>query len=100
MINFYTPVAASIHLSTIVPAKIQNDIARFITLQGDGFTNIISVQLSNNVIIQHADIFPINDNVIGVKIPEKISPGTYHLSIMDTKNIYEFPDSTFQVVTK
>lgn len=88
---------ATINIAGLTPNTIRNDIDRFITLQGNGFNKIISIQLNNNLILKNAEFTIINEHVAGVKIPKGLPPGEYYFNIMDTGSIYELKNMKFTI---
>lgn len=84
-----------INIANITPQTIRNDRDRFIVIQGNGFDKIVSIQLSNNLILKNAEFTIINKQVAGVKIPKDLPPGEYYFNIMDTSSIYELKDRKF-----
>lgn len=61
---------SAINIANITPGAVPNDEDRFIVIQGNGFNKIVSIQLSNNLILKNAEFDIINDRVAGVKIPK------------------------------
>lgn len=78
-----------INIAHINPMKIGNKIDNYIILQWNWFNKLISLQLSNNIILENAQFQIINDNVVMVKIPKNISEWNYTFNLMDTDWIYE-----------
>ncbi|MDD3120420.1 MAG: hypothetical protein PHF46_03370 [Candidatus Gracilibacteria bacterium] len=87
-----------INIVSIIPGSVKNDIPRYITVQGNGFKGVVSVQLSNNVILKNTDFSVINDNVMAIKIPKDLIEGNYHLNIMDVNHVYEIQNKNFLVI--
>lgn len=86
-----------INIANITPKNIPNNEDRFLVIQWNGFDKIISVQLSNNVILKNAEFHIINNQVAGVKIPKWLAPGDYYFNIMDTGTIYELKTMHFTI---
>jgi hypothetical protein len=53
----------TINIANITPSVIRNINDNFLVIQGNGFDKIISVQLSNNLILKNAEFQVINDQV-------------------------------------
>lgn len=98
-INF-TLDKGKINIVDILPRKITNDTQKYITIQWNWFKNIVSVQLSNNLVLKNTDFQIVNDNVMAIKITPEIASWTYHLNIMDTAHVYELKTQTFLVSNK
>lgn len=86
-----------INIASITPRTIQNSENTFVVIQGNGFDKIISIQLSNNLILKNAEFKIINPQVAGVKIPKDLPPGEYYFNIMDTRSIYELKNMRFTI---
>lgn len=80
---------SKVFVSNITPNKFANDIDRNIVLQWQWFSKVISIQLSNNLILKNTNFNVINNNVMSVLIPKELSIGKYKLNIMDTNWIYK-----------
>lgn len=65
---------ARINIANITPKSIRNDQERFVVIQGNGFDKIVSIQLSNNLILKNAEFNIINSHVAGVRIPKGLPP--------------------------
>ncbi|MDP2103967.1 MAG: hypothetical protein Q8K26_03535 [Candidatus Gracilibacteria bacterium] len=89
--------SARINIANITPKSIRNDAERFVVIQGNGFDKIVSIQLSNNLILKNAEFNIINAHVAGVRIPKDLPPGEYYFNIMDTSAIYELRTMKFTV---
>lgn len=72
-------------VNDITPKVLKNDIARNIILQWKWFLKIISIQLSNNIVLKSTSFEAISDNVLIIKIPENLEAWKYSLNIMDTQ---------------
>lgn len=66
--------SARINIANITPKSIRNDQERFVVIQGNGFDKIVSIQLSNNLILKNAEFNIINTHVAGVRIPKGLPP--------------------------
>ncbi|EKD29799.1 MAG: hypothetical protein ACD_78C00268G0002 [uncultured bacterium (gcode 4)] len=88
---------ARINIANITPRTIKNDAERFVVIQGNGFDKIVSIQLSNNLILKNAEFNIINAHVAGVRIPKELPPGEYYFNIMDTQSIYELRTMRFTI---
>ncbi len=86
-----------INISAITPDQITNDSDIYVVLQGNWFNKLISLQLSNNIIIKNTEFKPINDNVVAVKIPKWIQSWIYKINLMDTKWIYSTEDIVLSI---
>ena len=80
---------SKVNLANITPNVIKNDIDRNIVLQWNWFSKILSIQLSNNIILKSTNFDIINDNVMSLLIPKDLAPWKYKLNIMDIEWIYE-----------
>ncbi|MBW7954503.1 hypothetical protein H3C61_01690 [Candidatus Gracilibacteria bacterium] len=83
------------NIANITPKSIKNDTDNIIVLQGNGFSKVISLQLSNNTILKNASFEIISDQVMSVKIPKNLDKGTYFFNIMTTKGIINLKNNTF-----
>ncbi|MDD2565683.1 MAG: hypothetical protein PHZ26_02015 [Candidatus Gracilibacteria bacterium] len=79
----------NINIAFITPRIIDNNTEKYVILQGNGFKKLISLQLSNNIVLKNTAFQIINDNVLSVKIPKDIPAGNYNFNLMDTSGIYE-----------
>ncbi|MDD2892161.1 MAG: hypothetical protein PHQ95_04300 [Candidatus Gracilibacteria bacterium] len=89
--------SALINIANITPNTLKNDMDRYLVIQGNGFDKIISIQLSNNLILKNAEFHIINKQVAEVKIPKGLPIGEYYFNIMDTSSIYELHDMKFTI---
>lgn len=80
---------SKVNLANITPNVLKNDIDRNIVLQWSWFSKIISIQLSNNIIIKNTNFNIINDNVMSLLIPKWLNIWKYKLNIMDIEWIYK-----------
>lgn len=85
------------NIANITPASIKNDTDSYVVLQWNGFSKIISVQLSNNIILKTTAFHVINDHVMSVLIPKNLEPGNYYFNIMTPDGISELPHNTFLI---
>lgn len=88
---------SAINIANITPRLVRNNEDRFVVIQGNGFDKIISIQLSNNLILKNAEFQIINKQVAGVKIPKDLPPGEYYFNIMDTTAIYDLKNMRFTI---
>jgi hypothetical protein len=95
-INFIF-VNDEINIAQITPNIIKNNKTKMIVLQWNGFDKIISLQLSNNIVIKNTSFEIITDNVMSVKIPEGLPVWKYHFNIMDTVWIHEIKEINFNI---
>lgn len=95
-INFYYS-QDKVNISNITPKIIKNDIDRYIVVQWNWFSKIVSIQLNNNIILKSTEYEIINDNVLSVKIPKWLNPWDYYINIMDTNNIYQINYIKFNI---
>ncbi len=86
-------------ISAITPSSVPNSRESYVTLQGRGFSKIVSVQLSNSLVIHNASFRLINDSVAIVKIPAGISEGSYAMNVMDVSGISS-PKNAVVTITK
>lgn len=84
---------SEIKIINITPNIIKNE--KSIILQWEWFSKIISIQLSNTVVIEKTDFRIINDKVLAIAIPEGIPNWEYHLNIMTTGKIIQLDSNKF-----
>ena len=89
--------SALINIANITPKSLGNDSDKYVVIQGNGFKKIVSIQLSNNLILKNAEFQIINNQVAGVRIPKDLPPGEYYFNIMDTSSIYELKNMRFTI---
>lgn len=77
----------SVGVSYVTPASVPNSRESYVTLQGRGFSKVVSIQLSNSLVIKNASFRAVDDAVAIVKIPAGIPPGEYAMNVMDVKGI-------------
>lgn len=95
-INF-TFTNSEISVANITPNIVNNTKDSYIVLQWKWFSDIISLQLNNNIILQKTSFNVINDKVLSVKIDEQLDPWKYHFNIMTTDNIINLDNMTFTI---
>lgn len=84
-----------IEIINITPNIITDE--KLIVLQWEGFSKVVSIQFSNNIVIKKADFRIINDKVMSIALPKEIEKWEYYLNIMTTENIIQFKDSKFTI---
>lgn len=72
-------------VNDITPKILKNDIERNIILQWKWLSKVISIQLSNNIVLKSTSFNVINDNVLIIKIPKNLSIWSYSLNIMNVE---------------
>ena len=80
---------SSLLVTDITPKLLRNDINRNIVLQWKWFSKIISIQLSNNIVLKDTSFKIINDKVMSILIPKDLNPWSYNLNILYTDWIYK-----------
>ena len=95
-INF-TFTNSQISIANITPNIVNNTNDSYIVLQWKWFSDIISLQLNNNIILQKTSFNIINDKVLSVKIDKQLDPWKYHFNIMTTDNIINLDNMTFTI---
>lgn len=93
----FTYSNSKVNIANITPDRIKNDKDTFIVLQWNGFAKIISMQLSNNIILKTTSFDIINDNVMSVKIPKDLEIWNYYFNIMTVDGITEVKNNTFYI---
>ena len=88
-----------IYISDMIPSKVDKKTWWLISILGWWFNDIVSIQLSNNRILETADFDMVSNTTLMLKIPDDLETGEYFLNIMTRENIYELENTTFQVVT-
>lgn len=88
---------AKVNVSNITPNQIKNDIDRYIVIQWNWLSKVISIQLNNNIILKNTSFDVISDNVLSVKIPKELVTWKYYFNIMTTDGIYEIKNKTFNI---
>ena len=83
-------------VTDITPKVLKNNIERNIILQWKWFSKVISIQLSNNIVLKSTSFNVINNNVMVIKIPKNMSIWNYSLNIMNTEWIFT-PDIKINV---
>lgn len=59
----------SVGVSFVTPSSVPNSRDAYVTLQGRGFSKVVSIQLSNSLVIKNASFRSVDDTVAIVKIP-------------------------------
>lgn len=93
----FTYNSSKVNIANITPNTIKNDFDTFIVLQGNWFSKIISIQLSNNIILKTTSFDIINDNVMSVKIPKDLGVWSYYFNIMTIDWITELKNNIFTI---
>lgn len=88
---------SKVNIANITPKSIQNIKDTFIVLQWNGFSKVISIQLSNNIILKNTSFDIISDSVLSVKIPAWLETGKYYFNIMTIDWISELKNNTFTI---
>lgn len=70
-----------------------------VVLQGQGFEDVIGIQLSNGTIISQASYEIISDRVIAVRVPQDLSVGEYKFRLVTEKGFFEGGDLSYTVIT-
>lgn len=83
----------SLLINDITPKSLLNDTARNIILQWKWFTKVISIQLSNNIVLTETSYNIINDNVMSIVIPKWLEKWYYSINIMGVDWIYNSESS-------
>lgn len=89
----------SVGISSVIPSSVPGSRDSYVTLQGRGFSKIVSIQLSNSLVIHNASFRLVNDSVAIVKIPAGISEGNYAMNVMDVSGISS-PKNAIVTITK
>lgn len=87
-----------VNIANITPNEVKNDKDRYIVLQWNGFSKIISIQLNNNIVIKKTSFEVINDKVLSIKIQKWLDTGKYSFNIMTTDEIVELNNLNFSVI--
>lgn len=87
--------SSQVNIANITPNNIKNTQDTFLVLQGNGFSKVISIQLSNNIILKNTSFDIINDSVMSVKIPSELESGKYYFNIMTVNRIHELKQNSF-----
>ena len=88
-ILFWESEQKDLFISNITPNKIDNNTSKKIVLQWQWFNKILSIQLSNNLVLTKANFEIINDNVMSLLIPQWLKTGNYSMNIMSPYWIYK-----------
>jgi hypothetical protein len=87
-IIFWWPKDKEVFISNVAPNNLQNNQNRNIVIQWEWLNKIISLQLSNNIVIQKTEFKLINNNVMSVVIPKWIEEWKYEINVMTIHGIY------------
>ncbi len=87
-----------IHISDMVPFQVNKETWWLISVIGGWFNDIISIQLSNNRVLENADFDIVSNTTLMLKISNDLDEGEYFLNIMTRENIYELENKTFEIV--
>lgn len=87
----------STNIASITPKQVKNDLDSFIVLQWNWFNKVISIQLSNNIILQNTSFDIISDNVMSVKIPKWLEKWDYFFNIMTINWIIQLKNNKFTI---
>lgn len=96
----FTLIKEEVAIVNISPREIWNDKQNYLVLQWDWFDKVISLQLSNNVVIKNTQFEILTDKVMPVKIPPNLPSWEYHFNIMTTKWIVELHSQKFKIIHK
>lgn len=77
----------SVGVSDVTPASVPGTRDSFVTLQGRGFSRVVSIQLSNSLVIKNASFRAVDDTVAIVRVPAGVPAGEYAMNIMDVNGI-------------
>lgn len=88
---------SKVNIANITPNSIKNDTDKFIVLQWNWFLKVISIQLSNNIVLKNTSFEVINDQVMSVKIPKELDIWNYYFNIMTTEGISELKNNIFTI---
>ena len=88
---------SKVNIANITPSLVDNTKNTYIVLQWNWFSDIISLQLNNNIILKDTSFDIINDKVLSVKIDKQLSPWTYHFNIMTTDGIINLDSMNFTI---
>lgn len=94
---YFTHSSSKVNIANITPKVIKNDTDKYIVLQWNWFSKVISIQLSNNVVLKTTSFDIINDNVLSVKIPKDLDIWNYYFNIMTTTWITELKNNIFTI---
>lgn len=89
---------SKVNIANITPNQVNNSKDSYIVLQWNWFSDIISLQLNNNIILEKTDFDIINDKVMSVKIDKKLDTGIYSFNIMTTDNIIQIDNMNFTII--
>jgi hypothetical protein len=89
---------SKVNIANITPNQVNNSKDSYIVLQWNWFSDIISLQLNNNIILEKTDFDIINDKVMSVKIDKKLDTWIYSFNIMTTDNIIQIDNMNFTII--
>lgn len=90
--------SSKVNIANITPNQVNNNKDSYIVLQWNWFNDIISLQLSNNIILKKTSFEIINDKVLSVKIDKNIEVGSYSFNIMTTNDIIKIDNMSFTII--
>lgn len=90
----------AVSISGIVPNILPQNQKQQVVLQGKGFSKLVSLQLSNSVILKNTSFQIISDGVVIVDIPENLPLWTYQFTLMTLDSIYQIPEQSFSIINK
>jgi hypothetical protein len=88
-IHLWEAKQKNIFIQNITPNKLNNNKNSYIVLQWLWFKKIISIQLSNNIVLTQTNFEIINDNVMSILIPKWLKWWKYSMNLMTTDGIYQ-----------
>jgi hypothetical protein len=88
-ILFWESEQKNLFISNITPNKIKSNSGNKIVLQWQWFDKVISIQLSNNLVLTRTNFEIINDNVMILSIPEWLKVWSYSMNVMSPNGIYK-----------
>ncbi len=86
-----------LYISKIIPDNMPYWEWRVVTLLWWWFDDIISVQISDNQILENTDYEVVSDNTMRVRIPSDIEKWNYFFNMMTQERIYETDYMQFEV---
>ena len=87
-----------INIANITPNIVNNSKSSSIVLQWNGFDNIISIQLNNNIVLQQTSFQVINDKVLSIRIDPSLTIWTYSFNFMTPTGIIEIDNMSFSII--
>ncbi len=85
----FTYSQENINIQAITPNTIKNSQIQNIVIQWRGFSKILSLQLSNNIILKNTNFEIVSDQILIVSIPEWIDEWKYHFNILSPEKIHQ-----------